>query len=146
MKTSSNGIALIQRFEGCRLKSYKAVPTEKYYTIGWGHYGADVTRGMIITRQQADMLLKQDLIKYERSVENLLVLHYPDMNQNQFDSLVSFAYNCGIGNLHRLTGSGSRSYKTIAEKMLLYNKSGGKVLGGLVKRRKAEHDLFIKKV
>lgn len=146
MKTSKNGIELIKRFEGCRLKAYKAVASEKYYTIGYGHYGYDVKQNMSITIDQAESLLAQDLMKYESVVNTHMVLHYPDMNQNQFDALVSFTYNCGISNLYKLTASGVRNYKVIADKILLYNKAGGKVLKGLVNRRKAERDLFLRKV
>jgi len=146
MRTSKNGIELIKRFEGCRLKAYKAVVSEKYYTIGYGHYGYDVTQNMSITIDQAESLLTQDLAKYESVVNTHMVLHYPDMNQNQFDALVSFTYNCGISNLYKLTASGIRNYKVIADKMLLYNKAGGKVLKGLINRRKAERDLFLRKV
>ena len=146
MKTSKNGIELIKRFEGCRLKAYKAVSSEKYYTIGYGHYGYDVKQNMNITIAQAESLLAQDLLKYESVVNTHMVLHYPDMNQNQFDALVSFTYNCGISNLYKLTASGVRKYKVIADKLLLYNKAGGKVLKGLVNRRNAERDLFLREV
>ena len=60
MKTSENGISLIKSFEGLRLKAYKAVSTEEYYTIGYGHYGADVAKDMVITEEQAEMLRSGD--------------------------------------------------------------------------------------
>ena len=63
MITSNKGIELIKSFEGIRLVAYKAVPTEKYWTIGYGHYGADVTSGMAITVEQATELLRNDLKK-----------------------------------------------------------------------------------
>lgn len=137
MKTSLNGLSLIKQFEGCRLQAYKAVPTEQCYTIGYGHYGSDVTPGMTITQEQADAYLAQDITKYEKSV-NATGLK---LNQNQFDALVSFTYNCGSGNLKKLiTG---RSLDQIADAMLSYNKAAGQVLAGLTRRRQAEHDLFV---
>ena len=68
MKTSQNGINLIKSFEGCRLQAYKAVPTEKYWTIGYGHYGADVKQGMVITQGRADAYLVSDLGRFEAKV------------------------------------------------------------------------------
>ena len=65
MKTSNKGINLIKSFEGLRLRAYKPVSTEKYYTIGYGHYGADVTANMVITETQAIEYLKKDLEKFE---------------------------------------------------------------------------------
>jgi GH24 family phage-related lysozyme (muramidase) len=137
MHISQRGIALIKQFEGCRLTAYKPVPTEQYWTIGYGHYGADVAPGSAISQAQAEMYLIADVTKYEKAVNALGI----PLNQNQFDALVSFAYNCGIGNLKRLcTG---RTPSQIAEKMVEYNKGGGKVLTGLVKRRQAEQTLFL---
>lgn len=63
MVTSQSGINLIKKYEGLRLKAYKALPTEKYYTIGYGHYGIDVKQGQEITEQDAELLLKYDLKK-----------------------------------------------------------------------------------
>jgi len=136
MKTSQKGIDLIKSFEGCRLNAYKAVPSEQYFTIGYGHYGPDVSPGMKITQDQAEMLLGMDLKKYEQAVDKVTL----KLNQNQYDALVSFAYNCGVGNLSKLVLG--RDYQQIADAMLLYNKSGGQVLEGLARRRRAERDLF----
>ena len=99
MKTSTAGINLIKKFEGCRLNAYKPVPTEKYWTIGYGHYGPDVSQGMVITQAQAEIMLGIDLQKYEQAVERYTP--FP-LSQTQFDALVSFAYNCGAGNLQQL--------------------------------------------
>lgn len=137
MKISNNGIKLIQQFEGCRLTAYKAVATEKYYTIGYGHYGSDVTKGMTITQAKATSLLKSDLAKFEKQVDKYAKYNF---NQNQYDALVSFAYN--IGNIDGLTRNGTRTITQISEAMVKYNKSGGKVLAGLTKRRNAEQQLF----
>lgn len=137
MKISQNGINLIKKYEGCRLTAYKAVPTEQCYTIGYGHYGSDVTPGMIISQEQADMLLGIDLKRYEQAVENT----HLKLSQNQFDALVSFAYNCGAGNLKKLVNG--RDLQQIADALLLYNKSGGRVLDGLTRRRTEERQLFL---
>ena len=137
------GLALIKSFEGCRLKAYKPVPTEKHWTIGWGHYGADVTEGMTITQEQADALLVKDCAGSVAAVNNPKYCPITDeLNQNQFDALVSFTFNCGSGGLQTLCKN--RTAAEIAEKMLLYNKGGGKVLPGLVRRRNAERELFVK--
>lgn len=139
------GLELIKSFEGCRLTAYKPVPTEKHWTIGWGHYGADVTEGMTITQAQADALLVKDCAGSVAAVNNPGYCPITDtLNQNQFDALVSFAFNCGSGGLKTLCAN--RTAAEIAEKMLLYNKGGGKVLPGLVRRRKAEQELFNKPV
>lgn len=137
MKTSQNGINLIKRFEGCRLQAYKPVAAEPCYTIGYGHYGSDVLPGMVISQAQAEAYLAQDLAKYEKSVNALNI----PLNQNQFDALVSFAYNCGSGNLKKLVRG--RSPQQIADAMLQYNKGSGKVLPGLTKRRQTERTLFL---
>ncbi|MBQ7615672.1 MAG: lysozyme [Butyrivibrio sp.] len=138
MKISKNGIDFIKQFEGIRLKAYKAVPTEKYYTIGIGHYGQDVKEGMTITEKQAEDLFKKDVERFEKYVEQTGL----QLNQNQFDALVSFTYNCGPGTLKKLING--RTLKEIPDAMLNYNHSGGKELAGLTRRRKAERELFLK--
>ncbi len=138
MNISQEGINLIKRFEGIRLAAYKAVPSEEYYTIGIGHYGPDVSKDMVISEERAEELFKVDVRKFENHVNNLGL----DLNQNQFDALVSFTYNCGAGNLRKLVTG--RSIPEIADAFLLYNKAGGKVLNGLTKRRIAERELFLK--
>ena len=140
MKTSKKGLELIKKFEGCRLTAYKALPNEKYYTIGYGHCGSDVKKGQTITQEDADMLLAKDVQKFEYRVNAYKKYNW---TQNEFDALVSFAYN--IGNIDGLTNYGQRSKETIAEKMLLYTKSGGQTISGLVKRRQAEKLLFLAK-
>lgn len=138
MKTSDKGKNIIKKFEGCRLTAYKPIAAEKYYTIGWGHYGADVTANMTISQERADELLTEDLKKFEDRVNGTGLT----LTQNQFDALVSFTYNCGAGNLSSLVKN--RSLNEIADAMLLYNKGADKkVLPGLVSRRKLERDLFL---
>ena len=135
MKTSQNGINLIKKFEGCRLTAYKC--PAGVWTIGYGHT-AGVKEGQKITQEQADNFLILDLKVYENHVNNLKL----PLNQNQFDALVSFTYNCGQGNLRTLVRN--RSLGQIAEALLLYNKAGGTILQGLVRRRKEERELFLK--
>lgn len=142
MQISSNGLELIKKYEGCRLKAYKPIPAEKYWTIGWGHYGADVKEGMTITQEQADKMLIEDMARYEEAVNN--TCDYLNLNQNQFDALVSFTYNCGAGNLQQLTKNKRRNIEEIASHIELYNKGAdGKTLAGLVRRRKEEKELFL---
>ncbi|WP_052091955.1 lysozyme [Paenibacillus sp. FSL H7-0357] len=142
-KISQVGINLIKSFEGCRLKAYKPVPTEEYWTIGWGHYGPDIKAGMTMTQAQADSMLVADLAKYEAYVNNpAYVPVTAQLNQNQFDALVSFCYNCGSGSLKKLCAG--RTIVEIAQNITKYNKGGGNVLAGLVRRRQVELELFTK--
>ena len=138
MKISNAGLNLIMKYEGCRLKAYKPVKTERYWTIGYGHYGADVSEGMVITHADAIKLLQKDIRKFESLVNKKNL----NLTQNMFDALVSFTYNCGGANLDLLVYN--RSLKEIADAMLKYNKAGGKTLNGLVKRRNEERALFLK--
>lgn len=135
MKTSQNGIDLIKQFEGCRLTAYRC--PAGVWTIGYGHT-ENVKEGQTITSIYAETLLREDLIKYEQKVAKYNRYCW---NQNEFDALVSFAYN--LGSIDQLTANGTRSREVIAEKMVLYNKAGGKVLNGLIKRREAERKLFL---
>lgn len=140
-KLSENGLKLIKNFEGCRLTAYKPVPTETYWTIGWGHYGPDVKQGQTITQAEADAMLERDMGKYEAYVNNPAYVPITgSLNQNQFDALTSFCYNCGNGSLKTLCNG--RTADQISQNIVKYNKGGGKVLAGLVRRRKAEQDLF----
>ena len=136
MKTSAIGYNLIKSYEGCRLNSYKCVPTEKYYTIGYGHYG--VTKSLLITQQQAEEYLELDIQKAEKKVNKYQQKY--NFNQNQYDALVSFAFN--LGTIDQLTANGTRTKEVIASKILEYNKSSGRILTGLTSRRKAEYYLY----
>ena len=136
---SQNGINLITSFEGCFTKAY----WDKYgkvWTIGYGHTGKDVFEGKIISKQEAENLLKSDIKRFENYVNNPSYVPIK-LNQNQFDALVSFSFNCGQGNLKRLVGK--RNLSQIANELLAYNKSKGKVLRGLTRRRAAERQLFL---
>jgi GH24 family phage-related lysozyme (muramidase) len=140
MKISENGLNLIISFEGFCPKATKAVKTEKYYTIGYGHYGKDVDEKQTITKEEALLLLKKDMKRFEAKVMKYNNCY--NFTQNEFDALVSFAYN--VGNIDQLTAKGTRTKKEIADAMLLYIKSCGNVLNGLRKRRNKERELFLK--
>ena len=135
MVTSQNGIDLITKFEGLRLKAYQ--DAVGVWTIGYGHT-AGVTEGQEITKATAVEFLTQDLAAAEEAVSSKPY----DWNQNEFDALVSFTFNCGRGNLTKLLKKNTRTKEEIAAAFLLYNKAGGKELAGLTKRRKAERALF----
>lgn len=137
MTISSKGVSLIKQFEGCRLTAYKC--PAGVWTIGYGHT-AGVKQGDVITQQTADDYLRNDLVKYENTVLKYDSIYH--FNQNQFDALVSFTFNCGVGNLKNLTQSGKRTIAQISAKLPLYNKAGGVVLLGLQRRRAAERELF----
>ena len=137
-KISQAGLALIKQFEGCRLTAYQC--SAGVWTIGYGHT-AGVRKGMKITQAQADAFFKQDVAKFEKYVNNPAYVPLADkLNQNQFDALVSFAFNLGAGNLRKLCNG--RTAAQIALAMPSYNKAAGKVLAGLTRRRKAEQALF----
>lgn len=136
MKTSQKGIDLIKKYEGCVLTAYKC--PAGVYTIGYGHTEG-VYPGQKITREEAESFLKKDLKRFEDNV-NYYNKKY-NFNQNQFDALVSFAYN--IGSIDQLTQNGTRSKYQIADMMLEYIKAGGTILPGLINRRREERQLFI---
>lgn len=145
MKTSNRGIKLIKEAEGCVLKAYTC--PAGVLTIGYGHTGKDVTEGLTITEEQAEELLKKDLEKFEKTVEKYVEV---EMNQNQFDALVSFTFNLGSGNLAKSTllkKLNAKDYAGAAEQFLVWNKATvdgvKKELPGLTTRRKKERELFL---
>lgn len=136
------GLDLIKQYEGCRLAAYRCAAG--VWTIGYGHT-AGVHSGMTITQAQADAYLRQDIAKFEGYVNNpAYVPITANLNQNQFDALVSFAFNLGAGNLRKLCKG--RTAAQIAQAMTQYCKANGKVLAGLRRRRAAEQALFNKPV
>ncbi|MBC8581103.1 lysozyme [Zhenhengia yiwuensis] len=146
MKISEVGVNLIKSFEGCSLKAYKC--PAGVWTIGWGTTepinGVKPHEGMIITQQQADELLIKNLKDYENAVNKYVTY---SINQNQFDALVSFAYNCGNGALKTSTllkKLNAGDVHGAANEFLRWNKANGKVLNGLTRRREAERKLFLK--
>lgn len=146
-KISKNCLDLVKKFEGCRLTAYR--DEVGVWTIGYGITNSDksitgttIKRGLKISKETAEKWLEESLNKKYLPI----VLKYDEYNwnQNELDALVSFAYN--IGSITQLTAKGTRSKKTIAAKLLEYNKAGGKVYRGLTRRRKAEQKLFITSV
>lgn len=136
------GLALIKQFEGCRLIAYQC--SAGVWTIGYGHT-AGVYKWMKITQAQADAFLKQDIAKFEKYINNPSYVPFTDkLNQNQFDALVSFAFNLGQGNVKKLCVG--RNINQIPSAMQQYCKAAGKTLPGLQRRRKAEAALYNKKV
>lgn len=140
MRTSQKGIDLIKKFEGCRLEAYKC--PAGIWTIGYGHTKG-VKDGQIITQEQAEEFLREDLRIFEQTVESCVKV---PLSQNQFDALVSFCYNCGSGALKtstllRLLNEGN--YSEAGEQFLRWNKAGGKVLVGLTRRREEEREMFL---
>jgi lysozyme len=137
---SQGGVdALLKKFEGCKLKAYRC--PAGVCTIGYGHTSSagvpEVTDGMIITQADADEILRRDLIKYERSVQDLIKVK---LTQNQFDVLVDFAYNAGVGNLKSSTmlkKINAGDLDAVPAELMKWTKGGGKVLPGLVRRRQA---------
>ncbi|MGL5950139.1 MAG: lysozyme [Cetobacterium sp.] len=141
MRTSSVGVNLIKKFEGLKLKAYKC--PGGIWTIGYGTTSG-VTEGMIITEEKAEDLLKKDLVRFETAVKTVVRVK---LNKNQFDALVSFSYNVGTGALQSSTllkKLNQGDYKGASEEFMRWNKAGGKVLTGLIKRREAEKELFLK--
>jgi lysozyme len=131
---------IIKQFEGLRLEAYKC-PAD-VWTIGYGHTNK-VKQGDVITEGEADILLALDVQEAERAVSSYVDV---DINQNQFDALVSFVYNLGAGNFKSSTllkKLNQGDYLGAANEFHRWNKAGGKVLRGLVLRREAEANLFI---
>ena len=140
MKINQAGLNLIKECEGLRLKAYKALKSEKYYTIGYGHYGI-TDANMTISLEEADELLQQDLIRFEDIVNTANDKYHYNFNSNEFSALVSFAFN--VGGVIQLTQNGKRTKAEIADAMLMYNKSGQFTITGLTNRRKRERALFL---
>lgn len=148
MKVNKLGIDMMHHFEGCVLEAYQC--SAKVWTIGWGNtYYQDkrpVKQGDKITQEQADKLFEMIMNEFAIEVRRALT---KELNENQFSALVCFAYNVGIGNLKRSTllrkVNANPDDKTIDAEFLRWTRAGGRVLRGLVRRRRAEADLYFKK-
>lgn len=158
MKASDDLKLLIKYWEGVRLKAYKAHPSEEYWTIGYGHYGSDVYEGMEITAEQADAYFEQDIAQFEAAARRINEKYGLNANQNQFDALVSLAYNFGPGWVEANTGWRLARYiksnfrdsygnpipdLEIADAFAVLCSAGGEILPGLVKRRINEAEIFL---
>lgn len=158
MKASNDLKTLIKYWEGAQLKAYKAHPSEEYWTIGYGHYGSDVYEGMEITAEQADAYFEQDIAQFEAAARRINEKYGLNANQNQFDALVSLAYNFGPGWVEANTGWRLARYiksnfrdsygnpipdLEIADAFAVLCSAGGEILPGLVKRRINEAEIFL---
>lgn len=144
MKLDEKGIELIKSFEGCRLTAYKCLKSEKYYTIGFGHYGSDVYKGMTITKEEADRLLRNDVSGAEMIVN--MKVKVP-ITQSMFNALVSFCYNVGSGALGKSTllkKVNLKDYGGASNEFSKWCHSGGMKVSGLVKRREKERVEFLR--
>lgn len=144
MKTGPKGIKLLKSFEGWRSKAYR--DSVGVWTIGYGHTSMagppKVTSSMTITKAQGEAILKKDLKKYEKAVNDYVRVQ---LTQEQFDALVSFCYNVGPGNFKKssvLRYVNARRFDDVPSRLMLWNKAGGKVLRGLTRRRAAEGELW----
>jgi len=143
---SGEGMALVKRFEGCRLTAYPDPASGgEPWTIGWGATrigGEPVRRGTTITQEQADELLRADLARY--AAEVTAALGGAPTTQAQFDALVSFHYNTGaIGRatLTRLHRAGDTA--AAAREFARWNRASGRTMPGLSRRRAAEAALYL---
>lgn len=143
-RINKEGFALIRNFEGLRLKAYPDPGTGgDPWTIGYGHTGPDVKKGLVITVERADDLLMADLSRFERCVAD----NCGTATDNQFSAMVSLCFNIGCGafeesTLLRLHRAGK--YDAAAAQFDKWVRGGGRVLPGLVKRRAAERALYSK--
>ena len=141
-KISEEGAELIKRHEGRRLTAYK--DPVGIWTIGYGHTGPDVLPGMVITEETADIMLENDLLECYDCIEAYVDV---DLSQGQYDALCSFIFNLGCGafrnsTLLRLLNQGD--YDGARKQFPRWCHAGGKKMGGLVKRRAEEAQLFSK--
>lgn len=149
MKTSAAGRKAIAGHEGVRLKAYPDPATGgEPWTIGVGHTSAagppKVVKGMTITAAECDEILSRDLATFEAAVTKAVKV---PLNQNQFDALVSFTFNVGVGNLQKSTllrKLNARDYQGAADQFPVWNKANSKVMKGLVTRRAEERALFLR--
>ena len=137
-----DGLKLIEESEGLRLTAYR--DPIGILTIGYGHTGSDVYEGQVITQTEAEDLLKQDLSVAEGAVKQYVKV---DITQREFDALVDFCFNCGIGNFRHstlLTKINAGDFDGAEKEFIRWDRAGGKKLAGLTRRREAEAALFRK--
>ena len=147
MKLNKEGADLIKEFEGCKLKAYQC--SAKKWTIGYGNTffedGTPVVAGNAISQHKAEKMFELSSNEFSAKVAKLVPSH---ITPNQFGSLVSFAYNCGVVNLQKSTllkkVIANHNDQSIRAEFLKWNKAGGKVLAGLTRRREAEANLYFK--
>ena len=139
MNISQEGIALIKRVEGCELEAYLdsvGIPTIAYGRI------KNVEMGDTCTQEQAEKWLEEELPEYEGYINDMVKV---ELEQCQFDALCSWVYNLGPNNLKESTllkVLNEGNYSSVPAEIKRWNKAGGKVLQGLMRRREAEALLF----
>ena len=139
MKLGERGTEILKYFEGCKLTAYQ--DSVGVWTIGYGHTKG-VYDGMTITQDQAEQMLLSELEEYEGYIKDMVTV---PLTQNQFDALVVWVYNLGPTNFRNSTllkELNAGNYNAAGQEITRWNKAGGKVLAGLVKRREAEAELF----
>lgn len=143
MKLNEAGIDLIKSFESLRLNAYPDPGTGgEPITIGYGHTGG-ISLGDTYTEDEAIQYLQDDLSKFIQGVTDLLTI---ELSDNQFSSLVSFAFNCGLHNLSSSTllrEINANNFNNITKNFQMWDKANGKVMNGLLRRRTAEANLFL---
>ena len=140
MKTSEEGLALIKKFEGLELSAYQC--SAGVWTIGYGHT-KDVNKDDVWSESHAEYMLEIELEEYEGYINKHVEVA---LSQHQFDALVSWVYNLGPANLKSSTMLkvlNSGDYEGVPAQIKRWNKAGGKVLQGLIRRREAEALLFM---
>lgn len=140
MKTSDAGIELIKKYEGYSLTAYKC--PAGIWTIGYGHIRT-AKEGLTITHNRASELLRADLRRFEAGVARWVLV---PLEQHQFDALVSFVYNVGLGNFRSSTllkYLNDGHYTEAAHQLLDWNRANGRILDGLTSRRYAERKMFL---
>ena len=151
LKTSAAGLEIIAKWEGCVLKPYKDIAGLR--TIGFGHLikpGENFPDGVIITRERALEILAKDVEICEKAIKRHIKV---PLNQNQFDALVSFGFNCGVGvyiNSGVAIAVNSGQFDKVPEKLQEWSKArvNGtmQVVIGLLNRRKHESEVFMRPV
>ncbi|WP_391529457.1 lysozyme [Photorhabdus akhurstii] len=143
MKISIKGLEYIKQYEGLRQQAYPDPATGGIpWTIGYGHT-RDIKPGQVITEQQAEVFLHDDLQPIYSTLESAVKV---SLTQGQFDALCSFIFNCGAGNFVRSTllkKLNAGDHKGAADEFLRWNKAAGKVMSGLTKRRASERRMFL---
>jgi lysozyme len=137
---SVKGLALTEQFEGCRLTAYQ--DQVGVWTIGYGHTGLDVKPGMTVTSAQAEALLAQDVLSAAACVNNVVVVK---ITQEEFDALVDFVFNLGVGAFSgstMLRKLNAGDFTGAAAQFDLWDRAGGAIVAGLLRRREAEAELF----
>lgn len=149
MEINAATIALVKHFEGLHLEAYPC--PAGIWTIGYGHTGirhndGTVFKGRTITQAEAEQLLTRDLETAAAGVQRLLLPKAAAaLNENQFGALVSFAFNCGLGNLSKSTllqRVNSLRFEACPAEFLKWNRANGRTLRGLTRRRQSEANLF----